>query len=124
RSFPQLRKLDTLDATPPEFEKFVTEMCDDFAKMGGQSTQGIDGKLFLTVLVLKTYPDAKRWLIAQGRPEDKVKALPALQVVLLYQLDQYDALRDEILAAFSLPAWQTSSALDRVEKTLRTYRAD
>jgi hypothetical protein len=124
RSFPQLRKLDTLDATPPEFEKFVNEMFDELAKTGGQSIGGVEGKLVLTALVLKTYPDAKRWLIAQGRPEEKVKALPALQVVLLYQLDQYNALRDEIVAAFSLPAWQANAALDRVDKTLRTYRAE
>jgi hypothetical protein len=124
RSFPPLRKLDALDTTPPEFEKFVTQLFDDLAKAGGESLRGFEGKLTLTAVALKTYPEAKRWLIAQGRAEDKVKAMPALQVVLMYQLDQYDAFRDEIVSAFSLPPWQGHAVLDQVDKKLRGLRAD
>jgi hypothetical protein len=124
RSFPQLRKLDSLETNPAEVEKLVTEIYEELAKINGQPPQGFEGKLLLTGFTLKTYPDAKRWLIAQGRPEVDVKALPALQVVLMYQLDQYDDLRDAILAAFSLPPWQAHPMLDQIEKRIRTMRAD
>jgi hypothetical protein len=125
RSFPQLRKLDDLDMPPTELEKSVNSILDDFTKCGGGGLgSAAEAKLTLTAIVLKTYPDAKRWLIAQGHKEDKVAALPALQVVLDYQLDQYNALRDEVLAGCSLPPWQARAALDQVEKKVRGYRAE
>jgi hypothetical protein len=125
RSFPQLRKMDSSDMTSGELDRLVNNVFADLAKCEGSGWgSGAEAKLALTAVVLKTYPDAKRWLVAQGYKEDKVAALPALQVVLYYQLDQYNAVRDEMLAGFSLPPWQARAALDQVEKKVRTYRAE
>ncbi len=119
RSYPALRKLDGVEATPTEFEKSVTDLYQQLTRaegLLGSTSSGLETKLGLTAIVLKTYPDAKHWLIAQGLKEDKVAAMPALQVVLYYQLDQYNQVRDDIVAAVSLPPWQARSALDMVEK--------
>jgi hypothetical protein len=124
RSYPQLRKVDLSDMTPADADKLANTVFADLAKCEGGRDSWAEAKLSLTAIVLKTYPDAKRWLMAQGNKEEKVAALPALQVVLYYQLDQYNAVRDEILAAFSLPPWQARAALDQVEKKLRTWRAE
>src|SRR5207302_5819794 len=42
------------------------------------------GRLELTLLVTKLYPEAKRALAAQARPPGELDALPALQVVLIH----------------------------------------
>jgi hypothetical protein len=124
RSYPQLRKLDSPDLAPADMDKLATTVFADLAKCESGPESGTQAKLALTAVVLKTYPDAKRWFIAQGHKEDKVAALPALQVVLYYQLDQYNTIRDEMLAGFSLPPWQARPALDQVEKKLRNLRAE
>ncbi len=124
RSFPQLRKLDTVEETPAELVKFYAEMFREMRGVPDNATDDVEAKLAVTGIVLKTYPEAKRWLIAQGRDKDKVAALPSLLVVLLYQLDQYDAMRDEILAAVSLPPWQSNAALRKVDEKLRAQRSE
>jgi hypothetical protein len=124
RSYPQLRTLDTMETRCTELEGFYPDLFKSMGEAFDRPGAEWEGRLTLTAMVLKTYPDAKRWLIAQGRNEDKVAALPAAQVVLAYQIDQYSTVRDEVLTAISLPPWQAQPALDQVEKKLRTMRTD
>jgi hypothetical protein len=76
----------------------------------------------VAALVLKLYPDAKRHLLARGRTREQVEAIPTVQAVVLYLLDQYDHDRDEILKWFTVPTWQGRPGLDRVDKRLKAER--
>ena len=70
---------------------------------------------------------AKKVLIADGRPKDKVEAMPHLQVALLHALLEYDAAFDEQALAVTLPYWEQHEPLSKVAKRIsvnRTTTAD
>src|SRR5262249_5151943 len=67
----------------------------------------------------KYYPDAKRYLIEQGRAAKEVEAMPAVQVVIIYFLDRYDRVRDDVMKWLSVPPWQSGAALEKLEKEAR-----
>jgi hypothetical protein len=125
RSFPLLRQLESLETTPADFDRLGNELTLEFARLaGGRAADPQQMRLVVIAAVLKTYPPAKEWLIAQGQTEKRVEEMPALQAVLAYQLHQYNELRDEILAGTSLPPWQAIPALRQVEKKIFQLHAE
>src|SRR5262249_13023647 len=72
-----------------------------------------------TGIALTYYPTAKKALIAAGRPAKEVEAMPSLQVVALYLIDDYDRIRDDVVKWLAVPAWQGSAGLDKIEKEYR-----
>lgn len=54
---------------------------------------------------------ARRRLAESGLAADRLKELPALQVVLLDQRREYEARRDELLRWMTLPYWQGEAGL-------------
>lgn len=75
-----------------------------------------------TALVLRAYPEAKKALIAEGRKPAEVEALPALQMVLIHSLHQYQRLQDDLLKWSSLPYWEARPRLEQAEKRIRMTR--
>jgi hypothetical protein len=63
-------------------------------------------------LIFQVYPEAKRALIAQGRPADQVEAMPAVQVAALHTFQQYEQFRDEFFKWTSLPFYQGYKGMD------------
>src|SRR5207245_2091276 len=70
-------------------------------------------------IALRAYPQAKRDLIAQGRPAAEVEAMPVLQVLLIDATRHYHRLRDEIYAWTNLPFWQAKAAWSKLDKDMR-----
>jgi hypothetical protein len=64
-------------------------------------------------MAAKIYPRARRALIAQGRPEAQVEAMPVVQVAALYTLLEYQRLRDDSYKWLNLPYWQSYDRVDR-----------
>ncbi len=125
RSFPLLRQLESLETTPADFDRLGNDLTMEFAKLsGGSAADRMQMRLVVIAAVLKTYPPAKEWLIAQGQTEKRVEEMPALQAVLAYQLQQYNELRDEILAGTSLPPWQAVPALRQVDRKIFRLHAE
>ena len=52
-----------------------------------------------SALVVQAYPEAKRALIAQGRPAVVIEAMPAVQVATLYTYQTYQEYRDDVLSS-------------------------
>lgn len=69
-------------------------------------------------LLQKAYPIARRELIARGRPEKEVDAMPPARAVLLHVAETYDELRDETFKWFHLPYWQAEKGVRAAEKRL------
>jgi hypothetical protein len=82
----------------------------------------VDQAVF-TLLVARAYPMAKAALIELGRPPEQVEAMPALQVVLLYSLEQYRRLRDAMFRWAEVPYWQAVGGLRRADEELKAARA-
>ena len=52
-------------------------------------------RLGIAAMAAKIYPEAKRALIARGRPEAQVEAMPVIQVAALYSMEEYQRIRDD-----------------------------
>jgi hypothetical protein len=70
-------------------------------------------------MVARVYPEARRALIARGRPAAEVEAMPALQVVLIETRRKYQAFRDEVYKWTALPHWQ---AVPGIESAFRRQK--
>ena len=67
-------------------------------------------------MVARAYPEAKRALIAQGRPAAEVEAMPAIQVVALHSYKLYEEARDDIFKWAGLPYWQGYKGMSEAEQ--------
>ena len=72
--------------------------------------------LMFTAIVARAYPEAKRQLIAQGRPAAQVEAMPSIQVVALHSYRLYEQARDEIFKWAGLPYWQAAKGMAESER--------
>lgn len=78
---------------------------DAVAGAGGMPELG--RRLSIAAMAAKVYPEARRALVARGRPEAQVEAMPVVQVALLYSFQEYQRTRDGIHKWLNLPYWQS-----------------
>lgn len=124
-SFPSLRELKSRKLDASEAQTLVKKVFQAFAKLGGEDDPTpwkID--LATTALALKYYPVARKGLIARGRSEKEVEALPVVQAVVLDYLEEYDRVRDEFLKWLAVPGHQGFAELARVEQVERKKGRD
>lgn len=76
----------------------------------------VAGKFGLAAYVALNYPDAKKQLVALGRPAEEVDKMPAAQVVALRAVGVIRALSDDQTKCFSLPYPQAKAELARVRE--------
>jgi hypothetical protein len=81
-------------------------------------------RLVAVALILRAYPEAKRALIAEGRKPEEVDALPAIQVVVLHSLHQYQRLQDDLFKWYGLPFWEARPHLEDVNRQIRRAKAE
>jgi hypothetical protein len=74
--------------------------------------------------ILAKHETAKKALIADGRPREKVEAMSQLQVALLHAFLEYDTAFDEQEVALALPYWEQREPLARVAKRVRVNRTN
>jgi hypothetical protein len=70
-------------------------------------------RLGIAAMAAKIYPDAKRALVARGRPAPEVEAMPVVQVAALHCFHEYQRVRDESYKWLGVPYWQSYDRLDR-----------
>ncbi len=101
RSFPPLhealRDADKETLSEAETNRIVADLIKVWQTYVGQSLPDWQRESGAALLVLKTYPEAKKYLKDHGRSDEQVDAMPAAQVVLLYFVAQYGELRDDVL---------------------------
>jgi hypothetical protein len=83
---------------------------------GGEEWKRLKGELDRGLRLSERYEAVKRRLIAEGRPKEKVDAMPPLQGALLDALERYDRYLEDVMAVESLPAWQARPVLEAAEK--------
>ena len=64
-------------------------------------------RLGMAAMVAQIYPEARRALLAQGRPVTEVDAMPTAQVALIYTVQEFDRLSDDAFKWTGLPYRQT-----------------
>jgi hypothetical protein len=90
---------------------FVNESYPGFSPLTFVATSR---RLGFAVIATKIYPEARRALIARGRPEAEVDAMPVVQVAALYSIQEYRRLSDDAYKWLNLPYWQSHGRADRV----------
>lgn len=116
RSFPSLRELKAKKLSAEEAQALVERFFQQFQKMVGNDVPGWQTKLGTAALAMKYYPTAKKELIARGRTEKEVDAMPTVQVVALFYLEEYDRVRDEIVKLLQLPLHQSYPEFEKIDK--------
>jgi hypothetical protein len=80
-------------------------------------------RLGIAALVAKFYPEAKRFVLSQGRSSAEVEAMPMIQVVMIHALYQFRCMRDEIYKWRNVPFWHARKALQRMPRIQRLEQA-
>lgn len=127
REFPQIRRLESAVWSIEEARSFS----DDLQKkasllMDGSSNasspssrpamKDLGEHILFAVLVARAYPEAKRDLIARGRPAVEVEAMPSIQVVAIHSYRLYEQARDDMFKWAGLPYWQAYKGLSESEQ--------
>jgi hypothetical protein len=74
--------------------------------------------------ILMGYPRAKQYLIETGRKKAEVEAMSQAQVILLYTMNFYEELRDDLFKSMSVPYAEASPQLERAVAELRLKGKD
>ncbi len=113
--FPQLRDIETAKLTKQQALALWNEIVGLIE--GNSKAYDLDEKMVVAAM-MKLYPQAKRQLIAQGHSPQEMEAMPVIQVVLIYQLQQYNHMADEIFKWFRAPYLQARDGLEKAEQHL------
>jgi hypothetical protein len=121
-TWPELRDVDNPHLSPHQRERlvviaalFVADPSRDYRTWAPDTA----ARLATIARVAKAYPGAKRALIAAGRKPEEVEALPALQVVLIEALRDFERRRDDEYKWMAVPYPAARPGLLRAEKSLR-----
>ena len=118
-AYPELRDLDKKHYPPEQWQQLLQQTAERWSALtrvdwSGKPLTDAERSQMLQTL-LDQYPEAKKDLIAKGRPAAEVEAMPVPQVVLLYTIQTYDELRDDCYKWLWLPYPEALKRLDQAE---------
>ncbi|WP_422927940.1 hypothetical protein [Singulisphaera sp. PoT] len=73
-------------------------------------------RVVMATMIARSYPEAKRSLIAEGRPAARVEAMPAIQAVTLYSMNLYVKSRDDLFKWLAMPYPLAYRGLEEAER--------
>ncbi|MGF1582171.1 MAG: hypothetical protein ACFCD0_22840 [Gemmataceae bacterium] len=105
----------------PELDQLIREYIEvqAMAGDGGSRNQWVE-RAALAVSATQIYPVAKKALLEEGRPSELVNKMPILQVVLIYETQNYERAYDNVVKWSRLPYHQARSGLRKSMSRLRT----
>lgn len=123
RSFPALRevlrKSDKGALSEEETNRIIAELYKDWGAYNAQDVLEWQRKIVAAGLILKTYPDAKKYMKEHGRSDEQMEAMPAAQAVLLYFVLQYDEVKDDFLKWMNVPPWEARPGMQEAVRRVR-----
>ena len=123
RTFPALREVlnrsDKGLMSEEETNRVVSELFKEWSAVIGQNAPEWQQKLAVAALILKTHPDAKKFLKERGWSDEKLEAMPAAQAVLLYFVQQNDEIKDDFLKWTNVPPWEAQAGMADADARVR-----
>jgi hypothetical protein len=122
KELPRLAEVEGRVWSVEEARQAGDQLLSIISQIGGPSPTGLQRaaqRAILAAGIARYYPEARRALLAAGRTEAQLDAMPTFQVVLLQGLADYEKLRDDTYKWLGLPFWQARAGL---EKALPTDR--
>ncbi|HMF13071.1 MAG TPA: hypothetical protein VKE94_12225 [Gemmataceae bacterium] len=119
--FPGLREMASDPKTSPMTPLQIAELTNRLMKLGNPKKPLDEEAQRLAILNMagRLHEDAKKFLVAEGRPAEEVEKLPMLQAALLYQLREYDRFLDDMLKLQGLPYYEGWKRLGEVEANIK-----
>ena len=119
--FPNIREFEKGPVSAERANLMIEEMLGGFRRSADGGPAGDDplaviGKLGVTTYVALHYQEAKKQLIAAGRPAAEVEKMPATQVVVLRSVGVYRALSDDQAKCFHLPYPKAKAELAKIKE--------
>jgi hypothetical protein len=127
--FPNVKELEKGPLAADRANLMLEDMLLALNRMHGSDDvrsgfEKVTGKLGLAAYVALQYPEAKKQLIALGRPADVVEKMAPAQVVALRAVSVIRSLADDQAKCFSLPYPQARAELARVKERAAKLRKD
>jgi hypothetical protein len=125
--FPDLKDIETEPLSREAQKRLLKKLNDPqfWALLnGGGSHAGWRREFGFLGTALRTYPAAKRALIAEGRKAEEVEAMPVLQVILIRAVREYRRLRDDTFKWAGLPYPEGRAGLAKVDREFRKVAAE
>jgi hypothetical protein len=95
-TFPDLRDVETADHTPAEWQAALDRFVAKFMPLAGEAPAQFDAHhLFAAACLVAAVPGARKALVARGRSEKEVDAMPPAKVLLLHIAETFHEFRDE-----------------------------
>jgi hypothetical protein len=121
--FPFLTDADTAQRTPEQWQRLLVDAIHELRSMTHNSPSGnaddAVNQISATVLIMRSYPVAKRELIAQGMNAATIERMPVGQVVSIYVRNCYQHVAQEFEKWASLPYAEGESHLRRLVPQLQ-----
>lgn len=121
--FPFLTDADTAQRTPEQWQRLLADAIHELRSMTHNSPSGkaddAVNQISATVLIMRSYPIAKRELIAQGMNAATVERMPVGQVVSIYVRNCYQHVAQEFEKWASLPYAEGEPHLRRLVPQLQ-----
>jgi len=120
--FPFLKDADSVARPAEEWQRLLTDAIDELRKMTGSApnreASATINQLSATMLLVRSYPIAKRALIASGMEPARVEQMPVGQVVAIYTRDCFQHISQEHLKWTSLPFHEGQPRLRELDQEL------
>ncbi len=68
-------------------------------------------------------PEARRYLLSKGYDAEAVRAMPAIQVAMIFGWDSYVRDRDDVYQWLLLPYWQGWRGMQQAQEKIARARA-
>jgi hypothetical protein len=103
--------------TDEQIEPAVAILLDYYRPPRISVIEDLRGRRDLTKHLTDHYDEYKKVLLDEGRPKDKVEAMPHVQVALLAAFIRYDRLIDDQMKLCNQPYFKVSDKLERLSKS-------
>ena len=114
RMFPFLVDADTAEHSPPEWHRLLVSV--NFNQLG--SNESLANRTRITTLVMRSYPIAKRELIAAGYNRERIERMPVGQVVAIFARDCQRYAADQLVKWIFMPSSARTKAIEATQATL------
>jgi hypothetical protein len=119
---PEWADIGTKQYSEAEWRRMYDVLVSGLGEMDSKYA-GENQRWLVAALAVKGYPRAKRSLIAEGRSPDDVEAMPVAQALMIYTMQTYDELRDDLFKWSALPIWQARAGIAEADERLHERAA-
>jgi hypothetical protein len=116
-SYPEVRDLDKVQRSPEEWREAMYRFAEDLSRLSNRPNE-LAVPQAITAAGIMGYPRAKQALVERGYQRDEVEAMAVAQVVMLYTMQTYKDLRDEIHKWFYVPYPEAVKGMEKAEEEL------